>query len=81
MSFLRGSIVVLVALFALGGVFGCEKEGPAERAGEKIDLTMEKVQEQTEETMEQAQEQTEEATEATGVTLEEGEKEVKEATK
>ena len=81
MSTLRASIVVLVALFALGGVFGCEKEGPAEWTGEKIDLSMEKVQKQTEETMEQAQEQTEEATEATGVTLEEAEKEVKEATK
>ena len=70
MWFLRRSIIVLVAFFALGGAFGCEREGPAERAGEKID-----------ETMEQAQERTEEAVEEAGEALEEAGEEVKESTK
>jgi hypothetical protein len=70
MWFFRSSVVVLVALFALGGVFGCAREGPAEQTGEKIDQTMEKVQEQTEET-----------TEAAGETLKEAGEEVKETTK
>jgi len=70
MWFFRRSIVVLVALFALGGVFGCEREGPAERAGEKIDETMEKAQEKTEEAVEEA-----------GEALEKAGEEVKESTK
>jgi hypothetical protein len=81
MWFFRSSVVVLVALFALGGAFGCAREGPAEQVGEKSAVTMEKAQEQTEESLEKAQEQTEETTEAAGETLEVGGEQVKEATK
>lgn len=34
---------MLVALLALGGVAGCEKEGPAERAGKTMDDAVEDV--------------------------------------
>ena len=69
MRFFGKSVVVLVALFVLGGVLGCEREGPAERAGEKIDETVDKAQEQTEETLEEAKEGTEEVTKEAGKTL------------
>ena len=81
MSFLRGSIVALVALFVLGGVFGCESKGPGAQAGEKSNVTMEQAQEQTEQALEEVQEQTEETTGAAGETLKEAGEEVKEATK
>jgi apolipoprotein N-acyltransferase len=81
MWFFRSSVVVLVALFVLGGVFGCESKGPGAQAGEKSNVTMEKTQEQTKESLEMAQEQTEETTEAAVETLKEAGEEVKEATK
>ena len=43
MNLLRNLIVVLtLSLFSLG-LSGCQEEGPAEKAGEKIDKTMEKA--------------------------------------
>lgn len=43
MSFLKRALLILIAIFLLGGFVGCEskKEGPAERAGKKIDKFME----------------------------------------
>jgi len=34
---------VLAGILMLGGLTACEKEGPMERAGEKIDETVEKA--------------------------------------
>lgn len=51
-------IIVLAAVLLLGGLNGCEKEGPAERAGEKIDETVEQAGEQLEKAGDKAQEAT-----------------------
>ncbi len=47
---------LLMALFIIGG---CEREGPAERAGEEMDEAVGEAGEQAEQMGEQAQEQTE----------------------
>ena len=41
MSFLKKTIVTLTMLLLVFNFVGCEKEGPAERAGKKIDKTIE----------------------------------------
>jgi len=41
MSFLKKTIVTLTMLLLVFSFVGCEKEGPAERAGKKIDKTIE----------------------------------------
>ncbi|ADE14740.1 conserved hypothetical protein [Nitrosococcus halophilus Nc 4] len=53
--------IITIALLLTGSVFlnGCEQEGPAESAGEKVDETMEEAGEKMEEAGERAQEATE----------------------
>lgn len=51
-------LIVLVAVLLLGGLNGCEKEGPAERAGEKIDNTIEQAGEKLEKAGDKAREAT-----------------------
>jgi hypothetical protein len=41
---------VLGGILMLGGLSACEKEGPMERAGEKIDETVEKAGDKVERT-------------------------------
>lgn len=43
------AISVMIALFLLVGISGCEKEGPAEKMGEKIDQSVEEVKDAAEE--------------------------------
>lgn len=50
---------IAVLIFALAG---CEKEGPAEKAGENIDEAVEEMQEKAEETGDKVMEKVEEAT-------------------
>lgn len=50
---------ILVAGFLIGGIAGCEQQGPAEEAGEEIDESVEETGEEMEETGEQLEEQTE----------------------
>ena len=59
--------VFITGLLFLLFISGCEQEGPAERAGEKIDKTIG----QTQEKMEQAREKISDAAEETGEKLEE----------
>lgn len=85
-------VIVLAAAFALA-VAACEKEGPAERAGKKIDNTVEKVQSKADEaassmkeamkgTAEKVQEKTDETMKAVGEKVEAaGEKMQKESSK
>ncbi|SCZ57758.1 hypothetical protein [Thiohalomonas denitrificans] len=47
--------IILMAMFAIGG---CEREGPAERAGEEVDEAVEETGEGIEELGEGAEEQT-----------------------
>jgi hypothetical protein len=62
---------VMVALgFALGMLVGCEQQGPAQKAGEKVD----KAVDQAGKTMQKAGEKVEEA-------AKDAEKKIKEATK
>ena len=55
-----GAAVVMTALLA--ALFGCQKpEGPAEKAGKKVDQTVEKAGEKIEEVKEKAGEKIEKA--------------------
>jgi hypothetical protein len=47
-KFVRSVIAVLIMIVLMVGPFGCTKEGPAEKAGKKIDKAMEKAGEQIE---------------------------------
>jgi hypothetical protein len=48
MKFNSGIAAAIVLSFAVAGVTACEKKGPAERAGEKIDDSAKKVGEKIE---------------------------------
>jgi hypothetical protein len=52
-------VPILTVLFVLAG---CEREGPAEQAGEQIDETVEEMQEQTQDVGQKAMDSVEEAT-------------------
>lgn len=47
-KFVQSIIIVLLTIVLMVGLFGCTKEGPAEKAGKKIDKAIESVGEQTE---------------------------------
>ena len=66
-------LVILSCLLCLNFVLGCEKEGPMEKAGEKMDETTKNVKEgvgeaveETGEKMENAGEETEQAMDRSG---------------
>jgi hypothetical protein len=40
MSLLKKFFMLAIAVFLLTGFYGCKKEGPAEKAGKKIDKAM-----------------------------------------
>jgi hyperosmotically inducible periplasmic protein len=62
MSILKKLIVMISFLVFLGiSTIGCEKEGPAERTGKKIDETAERVGEKAEELKKKSGEELEEA--------------------
>jgi hyperosmotically inducible protein len=46
---LISALLMIVALFLFLGLSGCDKEGPAEKAGEKIDQSVEEVKDAAEE--------------------------------
>jgi uncharacterized protein YjbJ (UPF0337 family) len=48
MSTLKKLSVLSVGLLLAAGLVACEQKGPAEKAGEKIDQTVEKAQEKIE---------------------------------
>ena len=48
MSTLKKLSVLSDSLLIAAGLFACEQKGPAEKAGEKIDQTVEKAQEKIE---------------------------------
>jgi hyperosmotically inducible protein len=48
MSLLHRGIIIGVIAFFVIGLAGCQKEGPAEKAGEKVDQAAEKMGEQVE---------------------------------
>ena len=72
MSVIKKMIVLISFLALLGiGTLGCEQEGPAEKAGKKVDETIEKADEK----MEEAGEKVDDLKEKSGEKLEEtGEK-------
>lgn len=41
MSLLKRLIIIAIVGFLVAGVYGCKKEGTAERAGKKMDKAME----------------------------------------
>jgi predicted small lipoprotein YifL len=51
----RSVITALMILFLMAGLSGCTKEGPAEKAGKKIDKAIEKAGEQIEKAGEKVQ--------------------------
>ena len=47
-KFVQGVITALIMIVLMVGLSGCPKEGPAEKAGKKIDQTVEKAADQIE---------------------------------
>ena len=45
MSFIKKLFMILVVVFLVTGIYGCKKEGPAERAGKNVDQAMEDAKE------------------------------------
>ena len=58
MSFFKKLLLLVCVLAFLGAGFGCEQEGPAEKAGEEIDETMEEAGDELEEAADEAEEAT-----------------------
>ena len=54
MSILKNIILVIFSCMIIVSFTACKKEGPAERAGKKIDETVEKAGEKTKESVEKA---------------------------
>jgi len=61
MSILKKIILVFFSCMIIVSFAACKKEGPAERAGQKIDETVEKAGEKTKEAFEKAGDKIEEA--------------------
>jgi len=61
MSILKKSILVLFSCMIIVSFTSCKKEGPAERAGKKIDETVEKAGEKLKESVDKAGDKIEEA--------------------
>jgi hyperosmotically inducible protein len=61
MSIIKKLFLIFITAFFMVGLSGCPEEGPAERAGEKIDEAVEDAGEKMEETGEKAGEAMEEA--------------------
>jgi hypothetical protein len=49
MLLLRKLVMLMTAILLVGGLFGCEKEGPAEKAGKKMDQVFEDVKDKVDE--------------------------------
>ena len=58
---LKGAFTILVAAVIALGIWGCEQQGPAERAGEQVDEAVEEGGEQLQEGQEQLEDTGEEA--------------------
>ena len=77
-------IVAIVAFLMTMGLSACEKEGPLERAGEKVDEAIEKATEKVESNegpAEKAGEKIDKTVEKAGEKIEEAADEVKKKTK
>ena len=61
MSILRRAIIVVCSSLLVVSFTACKKEGPAERAGKKIDETVEKTEKKIKDTAEKAGDKIEEA--------------------
>jgi hypothetical protein len=46
MSFLKKLLMIAAVVSLLTGFYGCKKEGPAERAGKKVDKAMDDFKKQ-----------------------------------
>ena len=49
MSHLKKFLMLAIAVLLLAGFYGCKKEGPAERAGKKIDRAVDDVKKKLDE--------------------------------
>lgn len=56
-----GVITVLIVAVLMFGLLGCTKEGPVEKAGKKVDETVQKAGEQIEKAGEKVQEAVQDA--------------------
>lgn len=50
MSFLKKLCMILIITLLVAGIYGCKKEGPAERAGKNIDNALEGAKEKLDDT-------------------------------
>ena len=76
MTLIKKAFLMIGSLLLVFSFAACEKEGPAEKAGEKVDKAVENTQEK----MEEAGEKMEETAEKAGDKMEEAGEEVKEST-
>jgi hypothetical protein len=49
MSLFKRLLMIMAVVFLIAGVYGCEKEGPAEKAGKKLDQAMEDAKDKLDE--------------------------------
>jgi len=54
-KFVQGVVTALIMVVLMVGLSGCTKEGPLEKAGKKVDQTVEKAGEQIEKAGEKVQ--------------------------
>ena len=75
-------VVAAMVTMLMVGIIGCEKEGPAERAGEKLDQAAETVKEKAEDVASEIQDEgpAEQLGEKVDETVEEAKERIKEAT-
>ena len=50
MSYIKKLIMLSVIVLLVAGIYGCKKEGPAERAGKNIDNALEGAKEKLDDT-------------------------------
>lgn len=48
MALLNKTLMLMAAVVFIAGLYGCEKEGPAEKAGKKMDKVFEDVKDKVE---------------------------------
>jgi len=56
-TYFKRLIPILLSLMLAAAVVGCDKQGPAEKAGEAIDKQVEKIDEAVDQKVEQAREE------------------------
>ena len=76
---IRAALSVLLVVILIAPSLGCQKKGPAEKAGEKLDEKVEQVTGETSDTFEEAGEKLDETVEEVKKEAEKAKKEMEKA--